>query len=56
VHLYKKISARRYIALTQSDCSVEHYIALLKFSSVFQKWLGTNKFVCTKSDIGNKFS
>ena len=36
MHLYKKISARRYIALTQSDCSIEHYIALLKFSSVFQ--------------------
>ena len=46
VHLYKKFSARRYLALAAS----------VNFVKVVQKQLGMNKFVRTNSPTGSKFS
>ena len=46
MHLYKKISTRRYIAQT----------AIVKIRIGIPKRLGMNKFVRTKSPTGSKFS
>ena len=49
LHLYN-FSPRRYIAPAAIMSNFAY------FASGVQKWLGTNKFVCTKSHIGCKFS
>ena len=36
--------------------AIWHWPQLSKFAWVVPKWLGTNKFVCTESHIGSKFS